>query len=276
MELGKMLVQIANTTHGRISPSQTFSDFVAYSALTLSIRTDPVHAEKRRGMLKKLKDSYKDTEWNSFHEGLVALSREVVKNNQMGNFIDLFALPYTQIGAASKELKQDFTPPDVAKLIAEITSQQSTALPQEGFFSIQDSACGSGTTLLAGAERIAALGFNTSTQLMVYASDLDSRCAQMAYLNLSLYGIPAVVICGNAISLKEYDRWYTPVYLLGKWIWRAPMPFGDSGYVSDEMLRRIDEPIYNAYRQVEALFAAANRGGTADTPKNNSESEVQS
>ena len=118
MELGKMLVQIANTTHGRISPSQTFSDFVAYSALTLSIRTDPVHAEKRRGMLKKLKDSYKDTEWNSFHEGLVALSREVVKNNQMGNFIDLFALPYTQIGAASKELKQDFTPPDVAKLIA--------------------------------------------------------------------------------------------------------------------------------------------------------------
>ena len=268
MELEKMLVQIANTTHGRISPSQTFSDFVAYSALTLSIRTDPVHAEKRRGVLKKLKDNYKDTEWNSFHEGLIALSSEVVKNNQMGNFIDLFALPYTQIGAVSKDLKQDFTPPDVAKLVAEITSQQSTALPQEGFFSIQDSACGSGTTLLAGAERIAALGFNTSTQLMVYAADLDPRCAQMAYLNLSLYGIPAVVICGNTISLKEYDRWYTPVYLLGKWIWRAPMPFGDSGYVSDEMLRRIDEPMYGALRQLEPLLSTVGASNTADAAKN--------
>ena len=103
---------------------------------------------------------------------------------------------------------------------------------------------------------------------MVYAADLDPRCAQMAYLNLSLYGIPAVVICGNTISLKEYDRWYTPVYLLGKWIWRAPMPFGDSGYVSDEMLRRIDEPMYGALRQLEPLLSAVGASNTADAAKN--------
>lgn len=274
MEIEKTLVQIANITRGRISQSQTFSDFIAYSALTFSIRTDPVHAEKRSNALKQLKDTYNDAEWNSFHDGLVALSSEVVKNIQLGKFTDLFALTFMQAGAVNKRLKQDFTSPDAARLISEITFRHDTPLPKEGFFSLDDTACGSGTILLAGVERIAALGFNPSTQLAVCASDLDPRCAQMTYLNLALYGVPAVVVCGDAISLQEYDRWYTPAYLLGKWIWRAPIPFGDSGYVSDEMLRRFDEPIYNAFRQMEALFASVNKGEAVDTLKNNSESEV--
>lgn len=275
LELEKTLVEIANITRGRISRTQTFSDFIAYSALTLSIRTDPVHAEKRHNTLKQLKNTYRDAEWNSFHEGLVALSKEVVKNVQRDRFIDLFALTFIKIGAVNKELKQDFTPPDVAKLKANIVFRQDTALPQEGFFTLNDSTCGSGTILLAGVERIAELGFNPSAQLVVLASDYDPRCAQMAYLNLSLYGIPAVVVCGNTITLKESDRWYTPVYLLGKWIWRAPMPFGDSGYASDEMLRRYDEPIYNAIRNAETLFIPADKDGTADISKNHSEREVQ-
>ena len=53
------------------------------------------------------------------------------------------------------------------------------------------------------------------------------------------------------------------------------MPFGDSGYASDEMLRRYDEPIYNAIRNAETLFIPADKDGTADISKNHSESEVQ-
>ena len=70
----------------------------------------------------------------------------------------------------------------------------------------------------------------------------------MTYLNLSLYGIPAVVIRGNTITLEEYDRWYTPVYLMHKWVWKEPLLFGNGGYKSNELLKRLDEPIYRALK----------------------------
>ena len=92
---------------------------------------------------------------------------------------------------------------------------------------------------------------------MIQATDLDVRCVHMTYLHLSLYGIPAVIVHGNTITLDEYDRWYTPAYLWKKWVWRAPMPFGESGYVSDEMLKCFDEPIYGAYRYMEHQFSNA-------------------
>ena len=108
---------------------------------------------------------------------------------------------------------------------------------------------------------------NCAVHSPAIAADLDARCVHMAYLNLSLYCIPAVIVQGNTINLKEYDRWYTPAYLWGKWIWRASMPFGESGYVSDEMLKRFDEPVYGAYRYMEQQFAATPVGGTTDETK---------
>ena len=42
------------------------------------------------------------------------------------------------------------------------------------------------------------------------AQDIDIRCVWMAYIQLSLYGIPAVVIHGNTMNMEEWDRWYTP------------------------------------------------------------------
>jgi hypothetical protein len=36
----------------------------------------------------------------------------------------------------------------------------------------------------------------------------------MAYIQLSLYGIPAMVIHGNTLTMEEWDRWYTPCALV--------------------------------------------------------------
>ena len=32
----------------------------------------------------------------------------------------------------------------------------------------------------------------------------------MAYIQLSLYGIPAVVIHGNTLTMETWSHWYTP------------------------------------------------------------------
>ena len=266
-QFDKTLLKIAEITRGRISRPQTLSDFLAYCALLLSIRTDPVHSEQRSKSLERLKANYKKDEWEAFHQGLVDLCRTFVRNIQVGRYEDLFAGSFTQVRATSRALKQDFTPVDVGKLIGAISVSSNLSLPEKGFFSLGDHACGSGTLLLAGAQRIADTGYNPAEQLVIQAADLDARCVHMTYLHLSLYGIPAVVVHGNTITLNEYDRWYTPVYLWRKWIWRAPMPFGDSGYISDEKLKCFDEPIYGAYRYMEQQFSTADANSSTDKQK---------
>ena len=266
-QFDRTLLKIAEITRGRISRPQTLSDFLAYCALLLSIRTDPVHTEQRSKSLERLKANYKKDEWEAFYQGLVDLCRTFVRNIQVGRYEDLFAGPFTQVRATSRALKQDFTPVDVGKLIGAISVSSNLSLPEEGFFSLSDHACGSGTLLLAGAQRIADTGYNPAEQLVIQAADLDARCVHMTYLHLSLYGIPAVIVQGNTITLNEYDRWYTPVYLWRKWIWRAPMPFGDSGYISDEKLKCFDEPIYGAYRYMEQQFSTADANSSTDKQK---------
>ena len=266
-QFDKTLLKIAEITRGRISRPQTLSDFLAYCALLLSIRTDPVHSEQRSKSLERLKANYKKDEWEVFYQGLVELCRTFVRNIQVGRYEDLFAGPFTQVRATSRALKQDFTPVDVGKLIGAISVSSNISLPEKGFFSLGDHACGSGTLLLAGAQRIADTGYNPAEQLVIQAADLDARCVHMTYLHLSLYGIPAVVVHGNTITLNEYDRWYTPVYLWRKWIWRASLPFGDSGYISDEKLKCFDEPIYGAYRYMEQQFSTADANSSTDKQK---------
>ena len=136
-----------------MSTPQTFSDFLHYCALLLSARTDPVHTEQRSKALRQLKTSYKDDEWEAFHQSFIELCGTFSRNIGYGIYEDLFAVPFTQIGAASRTLKQDFTPADVGKLIGAISIPSKLLLPEEGFFSLGDQACGSGTLLLAGVQR---------------------------------------------------------------------------------------------------------------------------
>lgn len=54
----------------------------------------------------------------------------------------------------------------------------------------------------------------------VVAIDVDRRAALMCYLQLSLLGIPAEIIVGNALTLEIRERWFTPAHILGGWTWR--------------------------------------------------------
>lgn len=247
-DLKEVLIQASNVTNGRISRVTVFSDFLAYCALRMSNRTDPVHYEDRIKQAKQLETAYTASELQIFQDTLEEVCAAVKRNIDRGDWTDLFGDAYIEIGAGNRALKQDFTPQGVARLMAMLTAQNDCTLPECGYFTLSDHACGSGVLLLSNAERLSSMGFNPSVQLVVQAADMDIRCVHMTYLNLSLYGIPAVVIRGNTITLEEYDRWYTPVYLMHKWVWKEPLLFGNGGYKSNELLKRLDEPIYRALK----------------------------
>lgn len=52
--------------------------------------------------------------------------------------------------------------------------------------------------------------FDYRSKSFFVAQDIDIRCVWMAYIQLCLYQIPAVVIHGNTLTLEEWSRWYTP------------------------------------------------------------------
>jgi hypothetical protein len=119
--------------------------------------------------------------------------------------------------------------------------------------------------ILAAAETMTGKGLNYSNQLVVRATDVDPKCVHMAYIQLSKLGIPALVIHGETLSLKEYTRWYTPMYIIGNWVWKCP--FGRlTGARSreDELLKRATEPHYGAMRRAQELLESPGKSDIID------------
>jgi hypothetical protein len=51
----------------------------------------------------------------------------------------------------------------------------------------------------------------------------------IAYLQLSLLHVPAVIVHGNTLSSEEWSNWYTPAHILGGWEWRLRRRAAEDG-----------------------------------------------
>lgn len=61
---------------------------------------------------------------------------------------------------------------------------------------------------------------NYQQKLFVEAIDIDELCFQMAYLQLSLYGIPARLMLGDTLAYKFSQIIYTPMYFINGFSWQ--------------------------------------------------------
>lgn len=260
-DLKKRLIQTAEITRGRVNSRQVYRSFINYCALRISICTDPVHHQERKEQLAALLKDYRENEQAAFEQAFKELAKTVVWNTEAGIYKDILGDVLLELGAANRVMKQDFTPEDVAKLLARLTFHSLPDIPERGYCTLADHACGSGILLLAAAERLLQLGLNPTEELVIQAVDLDSSCAQMTFIQLSLYGIPAVVIRGNTMTVTEYERWYTPVYLWRKWVWRHPLPFGAERNAYDERLKMLEEPLYAKARYLGQFFRERGKAG---------------
>ena len=82
---------------------------------------------------------------------------------------------------------------------------------------------GSGGMVIGLAHAMHKNNLNYCNQMVVHCCDIDIKCVHMAYLQLSLYGIPAVIIHGNSLTLEEWSRWHTPVYMTNGWLFKERM-----------------------------------------------------
>lgn len=110
---------------------------------------------------------------------------------------------------------QFFTPYHVSKLMAQINfTDIENQLAENNFVTLAEPCCGSGGIIIEFAEILKEQGYNYQHQLFVEAIDIDETCFKMAYIQLSILGIPARVMLGDTLAWKFQKVLYTPLYFV--------------------------------------------------------------
>jgi type I restriction-modification system DNA methylase subunit len=105
---------------------------------------------------------------------------------------------FMEIKTSNRRNGQFFTPNNVSDLIAEINIGEIE--DPERIITISDPCCGSGSMLMAVAKTLKNRNHNFQKNAFFVAKDIDSDCCYMSFIQFSILGMPAHVICGNSIT----------------------------------------------------------------------------
>lgn len=201
----------------KVNAHEFLSDVFECGAIAISNKFDFRNYEKREERYMQIIKRY-DKEMQSlivqvFSEIFILLSSQM----DIG-FNDYLGQLYMLSNTSNSKAGQFFTPYCVSKLSAEVTingAQINEYMEQDKILTLNEPTCGAGGMIIAAADVLYnKYHFNISRNLLVYCSDIDSRCVHMTYLQLSLAGIPAVILRQNALTLETWDKWETPAYIM--------------------------------------------------------------
>ena len=213
------------------SVHQVFCDFVEMSAIAISNAVAFTTRAAREARYLDIINSYEKKHHTLFQEMLIALVLALDEKAHTSGPEDILGAIFHELELHSPRSSQFFTPQGLSDMIALMSfGGAEKALEERGFIHVAEPACGSGTMVTSLCKVMLQNGFNYNQQLLVTATDIDLKCVHMAYLQLSLYGVPAVVIHGNTLTLEEWSRWYTPVYVLHGWRFRNNMQLPAVGF----------------------------------------------
>jgi type I restriction-modification system DNA methylase subunit len=201
---------------------RVFSDFVEMSALAIANSIDEKQYESREKRYLETISQYTPDEQKLFPQMLVdlveALNYTLVNSNALA---DILGELFHELKFHSHYKGQFFTPQSVCDFMgAVVISDYTEQIKKHGYVEMYEPCCGSGAMILGFARAMKIAKHNYCTQLLVKATDIDEKCAHMTFVQLSLYGIPAVITHGNTITLEMWSYWYTPVYIIHGWQWR--------------------------------------------------------
>lgn len=193
-------------------PYTVFRDFCELAALSFSNAVDRAQFEAREARYLQIIKGYKADEVARFPEMLacLTLSLEEGMHDCLGQLF--MALELGNSGAG-----QFFTPYHVSALMAKMLCGDAGRICKErGFVRVMEPAVGAGGMVIATAEAFAE-GINYQQAMHATCIDIDATAVYMAYIQLSLLHIPAIVVHGNALSNEQWGYWFTPAHVLGFW-----------------------------------------------------------
>lgn len=199
-----------------------FEDWLAICAISISNSVDWNHREEREAQYLKIIDKYSHEEQDIFAEAFSELIVALQKEYDINGPTDLLGKIFHNLELHNKYHGQFFTPFNVCELMGQLSlgnvdDKVDDSLAKKGYVSVYEPCVGSGGLVLGFANSMYRKNLNYCKQMVVYCCDIDIKCVYMTYIQLSLYGIPAVVVHGNSLTVEEWSKWYTPVYLLDEW-----------------------------------------------------------
>ncbi|EPR0422803.1 N-6 DNA methylase [Enterobacter hormaechei] len=204
----RQFVSVFRDTARNLRRWEVFSDFITLAASELdmaSIRT-PENIERSREICAK----YGESDISNMHElfGLMICALEA-------KFHDFLGAIFMELELGDDRNGQYFTPYNVQSLLARLLMPDfDETIRREGFVTVSDPASGAAGMIVAYAELLLEAGYNPSEQMFGSCIDIDPIAADMAFIQLSLLGIPAEVVTGNTLTMQLNRVRYTPVYYI--------------------------------------------------------------
>jgi hypothetical protein len=112
---------------------------------------------------------------------------------------------------------QFFTPWPICKMMSKLTLGDLKEKPEHRL-TVSEPAVGGGAMLLAVAADLRAMDFGPWSWWFD-AIDIDRRCFNMAYVQLSLCGCPGIVRNGDTLRMEFWDAWLTPTGAMFPHFW---------------------------------------------------------
>jgi hypothetical protein len=156
---------------------------------------------------------------------------------------DLLGELFMELDLGNHFQGQFFTPIQVCKMMGLMTFGDDVKqhIAARGYFTANDPRIGGGAMIIGLASAMREQGFNPQKQLHVTGVDCDERSVHMAYVQLSLLYIPAVIVHGNSLTLDEHEHWYTPAHILDGWTPRLHLARAEQDIVTLDK-HEIEEP----------------------------------
>lgn len=200
-----------------------YSDFMSIAALNIvDVMEQRCNINVKEEMLQTYK-KYNVKEQMFFPKLLSIFIYLMDKAVNSGKMDDIAGTIFHNLDLGSKQTGQFFTPQHIAEAMVnaqfDINYVKKT-INDKGFVYISEPSCGAGVNVLGFATAMMSNQLNPQTQLFVETTDIDKRCVNMCYVQLTYYGIPAIVTHGDAITNKVWNKLKTPAYYLNSWRFR--------------------------------------------------------
>jgi hypothetical protein len=183
------IVELART---RGSAVEVFGDFCRMAACSLAAQT-------REAEYLAVAKRYQRDELDKLGRALGQLITEM----EAQPFTDLLGPCYITVASpATIESRGEFyTPREISQAIARLLMDVDAIVEKGSPVTVLEPAAGSGGMVLALTELFAPA--KAVDLLRVTCWDVSPVACDMAYINLTLWGVPAEIVCGNSLSRER-------------------------------------------------------------------------
>ena len=211
------IIKLLDTGSYKVGRHELLSDVFQCGAIAIANKFDRRQAKKREETYLSIIKKYdKDTQ-QLITEIFAEISVLLLSQIDMG-FDDYLGELYMLSETSNSKAGQFFTPYSVSKACAEACIDEKTVneyIEKDKIIKLNEPACGAGGMIIAAIDILYnRYRLNYSRNLFVECSDIDQRCVHMTYLQLSLIGVPAIVYQRDTLTMKTWQKWETPAYIM--------------------------------------------------------------